>query len=155
MSMDEVAVQGTDFDFDTTPLVNTTATYSFKYQEMNLGDMSVSLTKGASEFASTSTITGMISMNEEMKFGSEFEPLAYKFSMLAGPNQMSSELSFAEGVAKGRVEGGKEGAKDINVTLVKGAILKNSVELLIGTLPLEAGKSFVPGARRASTRSRM
>jgi hypothetical protein len=84
----------------------------------------------------------MISMNEEMKFGSEFEPLAYKFSMIAGPQQVSSELSFAEGVAKGRVEGGKEGGKDINVTLVKGAILKNSVELLIGTLPLEAGKSF-------------
>ncbi len=142
ISMDELAVQGIDYDFDTSALKNCTATYSVKYQEMNLGDMNVSLTKNASEFASTSSITGMISMNEESKFGSEFEPLAYKFSMAAGPQQMSSELSFAGGVAKGRVEGGKDGAKDVNLPLVKGAILKSSIDILIGTLPLEAGKSF-------------
>ncbi len=142
VSMDELAVQGTDFDFDTSALKDLSATYAVKYQEMNLGDMNVSLTKNESEFASTSTITGMISMNEEMKFGSEFEPLAYKFSMAAGPQQMSADLSFADGVAKGRVEGGKDGGKDINVTLVKGAILKNAVDFLIGTLPLETGKTF-------------
>jgi predicted Zn-dependent peptidase len=142
ISMDELAVQGTDYDFDTSSLKNCTATYAVKYQEMNLGDMNVSLTKEASDFASTSTITGMISMNEESKFGSEFEPLAYKFSMAAGPQQMSSDLSFAGGVAKGRVEGGKDGGKDINLPLVKGAILKSSVDVLIGTLPLEIGKTF-------------
>jgi predicted Zn-dependent peptidase len=142
MTMDELAVQGTDFDFDTSSLKDASAVYAVKYSEMNLGDMNVSLTKGGAEFASTSTITGMISMNEEMKFGSEFEPLAYKFSMAAGPQQISSELSFADGVAKGRVEGGKDGAKDVNVTLVKGAILKNAVDFLIGTLPLETGKTY-------------
>jgi predicted Zn-dependent peptidase len=142
MTMDELSVQGTDFDYDTSSLKNMSATYAVKYAEMNLGDMNVSLKKGGSDFSSTSTITGMISMNEEVKFGSEFEPLAYKFSMAAGPQQMSAELSFAEGVAKGRSEGGKDGAKDINVTLVKGAILKNSVDLVIVTLPLETGKAF-------------
>ncbi len=142
ISMDELAVQGTDFDFDTSSLKSLTATYAVKYQEMNLGDMNVSLTKGGSEFASTSTITGMITMNEEMKFGSEFEPLAYKFSMAAGPQQMSSEMSFTDGVAKGRVEGGKEGGKDVDLPLVKGAILKSSVDFLISTLPLETGKTF-------------
>jgi len=142
MSMDELSVQGTDFDFDTSSLKNLSATYAVKYQEMNLGDMNVSLTKDKSEFASTSTITGMISMSEEMKFGSEFEPLAYKYSMAAGPQQMSADLSFTDGVAKGRVEGGKEGGKDINLPLVKGAILKSAVDFLVGTLPLETGKTF-------------
>jgi hypothetical protein len=142
ISMDELAVQGTDYDFDTSALKSLSATYAVKYQEMNLGDMNVSLTKDASNFASTSTITGMISMNEEMKFGSEFEPLAYKFSMAAGPQQMSADISFADGVAKGRVEGGKDGGKDVSVPLVKGAILKSAVDFLIGTLPLETGKTF-------------
>lgn len=142
MTLDELAVQGTDFDFDTSTLKDASATYAVKYQEMNLGDMNTSLTKNGSDFATTSAITGMISMNEEMKFGPEFQPLAYKFSMAAGPQQLSSELSFADGVAKGRVEGGKDGGKDINVTLVKGAILKNAVDFLIGTLPLETGKTY-------------
>jgi predicted Zn-dependent peptidase len=143
VSMDELAVQGTDFDYDTSALKNTAATYSVKYGEMNLGDMNVSLEKkGQSEFAASSTITGMISMNEAMTFGSEFEPRAYKFSMAAGPQQMSSELAFADGTATGRVEGGKDGGKDINVALVKGTILKNAVDILISTLPLENGKSF-------------
>jgi zinc protease len=142
MTMDEISVQGTDYDFDTSSLKNLSATYAVKYQEMNLGDMNVSLTKNASDFSSTSTITGMISMNEEMKFGSEFEPLAYKFSMAAGPQQMSADIAFADGVAKGRVEGGKDGGKDVSVSLVKGAILKSAVDFLIGTLPLETGKTF-------------
>ncbi|MCI0451884.1 MAG: insulinase family protein [Candidatus Latescibacteria bacterium] len=142
VSMDELAVQGTDYDFDASALKDMAATYAVKYQEMNLGDMNVSLKKDGDDFASTSTITGMISMNEEMTFGQEFEPKAYKFSMAAGPQTMSADLSFADGVAKGRVEGGKDGGKDINVTLVKGAILKNAVDFLVGTLPLETGKSF-------------
>jgi predicted Zn-dependent peptidase len=142
LSLDELSVQGTDFDFDTSTLKNLTATYAVKYQEMNLGDMNLTLTKNKSEFAAAQSISGMITLNEEQKFGSEFEPLAYKFSMAAGPQQMSSELSFTDGVAKGRVEGGKDGPKDVNTTLVKGAILKSAVDFLISTLPLETGKSF-------------
>jgi len=51
MSLDELSVQGTDFDFDTSSLKNLTATYAVKYQEMNLGDMNLTLTKNKSEFA--------------------------------------------------------------------------------------------------------
>jgi predicted Zn-dependent peptidase len=142
VTMDELAVQGTDFDYDTSALSNSSATYAVKYGEMNLGDMNVSVQKEGSTFAASSNITGMISMNEEMKFGSEFEPLAYKFSMAAGPQQMSAELAFEGGVATGRVEGGKEGGKDVNVTLVKGAILKGSIDVLISTLDLAPGKTF-------------
>jgi predicted Zn-dependent peptidase len=142
LSMDEVAVQGTDFDYDTSKLVNITSTYAVKYQEMNLGDMNVKLEKKGKDFVASSAIAGMFTLNEEMKFGSEFEPLAYTFSMAAGPQTAKADIAFADGVAKGHVEGGKEGAKDINLTLVKGAILKSAVDVLISTLALETGKSF-------------
>lgn len=142
LSLDELSVQGTDFDYDTSALKNSTATYAVKYQEMNLGDMNVTLEKKGTEFASSSSITGMLTLNEDMTFGSEFEPLAYKFSMAAGPQQASAQLAFDGGVAKGHVEGGKEGPKDINVSLVKGTILKSSVDVLISTLALETGKIY-------------
>lgn len=141
-SLDELSVQGTDFDYDTSALKNVTATYSVKYQEMSLGDMNVTLEKKGNEFASKSNITGMIQLNEEMNFGSEFEPRSYKFSMAAGPQNASADIAFADGVAKGAVKGGKDGDKDINVPLVKGAILKSSIDVLISTLPLETGKTF-------------
>ncbi|HEX5131033.1 MAG TPA: insulinase family protein [Candidatus Krumholzibacteria bacterium] len=142
MSLDELAVQGTDFDYDTSALKNSSATYAVKYQEMVLGDMNVSLEKKGNEFASSSKITGMIAMTEDLTFGGDFEPRSYTFSMAAGPQQMSADLAFADGKATGRVEGGKDGGKDVNVTLVEGAILKSSIDLVISTLPLETGKTF-------------
>jgi predicted Zn-dependent peptidase len=143
VAMEELSVQGTDFDYDTSALKNSAAIYSVKYGEMNLGDMNVSLEKkGPSEFAASSKISGIIALDESMTFGAEFEPRTYKFSMAAGPQQMSSEIAFADGAAKGRVEGGKDGGKDVDVALVKGTILKNSIDILISTLPLENGKSF-------------
>lgn len=142
LSLDDLAVQGTDYDYDTSSLKNTTATYAVKYQEMNLGDMNVTLEKTGADFASSSVITGMIAMKEEMTFGGDFEPKSYNFSMAAGPQNMTSQLSFADGKATGRVEGGKDGGKDVDVELVQGAILKNAVDLLISTLPLAPGASF-------------
>ena len=142
LSLDDLAVQGTDYDYDTSSLKNTTAIYAVKYQEMNLGDMNVTLEKTGADFASSSVITGMIAMKEEMTFGGDFEPKSYNFSMAAGPQNMTSQLSFADGKATGRVEGGKDGGKDVDVELVQGAILKNAVDLLISTLPLAAGASF-------------
>ena len=124
LSLDDLAVQGTDFDYDTSSLKNTTATYAVKYQEMNLGDMNVSLQKKGADFASSSTITGMIAMKEEMTFGGDFEPKSYSFSMAAGPQNMSAQLMFSNGKATGRVEGGKDGGKDVDVVLVEGAILE-------------------------------
>jgi hypothetical protein len=62
--------------------------------------------------------------------------------MAAGPQNMSATLAFADGKATGRVEGGKDGPKDVDVTMVDGVILKNSVDLLLSTLPLEVGASF-------------
>jgi len=142
VSLDELAVTGTDFDYDTSALKNTQATYAVKYGEMNLGDMNVTLEKKGAEFASTSAISGMLTMNESMKFGADFEPMDYTFSMSAGPQQMSADIDFADGTAKGRVEGGKDGPKDINVSMVKGTILKNAIDILITTLPLAAGQTY-------------
>lgn len=142
LSLDDLAVQGTDFDYDTSSLTNTTAVYAVKYQEMNLGDMNVSIEKKGADFASSTTITGMISMKEEMTFGGDFEPMSYSFTMAAGPQNMSSTLAFADGRVTGRVEGGKDGDRDVDVELVDGVILKNAVDILVSTLPLAAGASF-------------
>jgi len=141
-SLDELSVQGTDFVYDTTPLKNLTGTYAVKYQEMNLGDMNVTLEKKGTEFTSSSDMTGMLQMTESQTFGPSFEPKAYKFSMAAGPQNASADIAFDGGVAKGQVKGGKDGDKDINVPLVKGAILKSSLDVLISTLPLEKGKTY-------------
>lgn len=142
LSLDELSVQGTDFDYDTSVLKDGSATYTVKYGQTTLGDMNVSLKKSGDDFATNSSITGMISMNEDMTFGKSFEPKAYKFSMSAGPQQMSADLSFADGKAKGHVEGGKDGPKDFDVKLVNGTVLKGAVEVLVSTLPLDAGKSY-------------
>ena len=86
-SLDELSVQGTDFAYDTSALKNTTATYSVKYQEMNLGDMNVTLEKKGSQFDSSSNITGMIQLSETMSFGSQFGAGGLKFQMAAGRNK--------------------------------------------------------------------
>lgn len=142
LSLDQLSVQGTDFNYDTSALKNMTGVYSVMYQTMNLGDMNVSLTKKGNQFASSSSITGMIQLSEDMTFGAAFEPVAYKFSMTAGPQNAKSDVAFDGGVAKGHVEGGKEGPKDINVSLVKGMILKSTIDVVISTLALETGKTY-------------
>jgi zinc protease len=142
-SLDELSVQGTDFAYDTSALKNLTATYSVKYQEMNLGDMNVTLEKKGNQFNNASNITGMIQMTESMTFGSSFEPMNYKFQMAAGPQNASADVAVDGGVAKGQIKGGKEGDKDVNVPLVKGAIFKSTIDVLISTLKLETGKSYV------------
>jgi predicted Zn-dependent peptidase len=142
LSLDELSVQGTDFDYDTSTLKNTSATYAVKYQEMNLGDMNVSLKKDGDNFSTTSKISGMISMDESMTFGSDFEPGTYTFSMVAGPQQMKAEFAVADGTLTGSVENAKDGKKDISTQLVEGAILRAAIDVLVGTLPLEQGAAF-------------
>jgi len=141
-SLDELSVQGTDFDYDTSALKDMTGVYAVKYQEMNLGDMNVTLEKKGTEFTSSSSLTGMIQLTESMTFGTEFEPHAYKFQMAAGPQNASADIAFDGGVAKGRIAGGKDGDKDVNVPLVKGATLRSTIDVLIATLPLETGKTY-------------
>ncbi len=141
MSEAELAVTGTDFEFDSSVLKDLKAVYSVKVQDMmELGDMETSLTRGDGRFESTSKITGMISMEESASFASDdFAPLAYRFEMSAMGQQMSADYTFEGGRAKGKVTGGQKGPKDVDVELVKGTLLGASIEYLVGALPLEEG----------------
>jgi hypothetical protein len=144
MSRDELAVQGSDYDFDTSILDNHKATYAVVAQEMNIGDLNVSLEKTAEEtFEATSTISGMISMEEEMTFGvNNFEPVSYSLMMAMGPQQMSTEITFGEGAAKGKISGGPEGAKDVDVSLVDGTLIAGALDWVIATLPLALNQEY-------------
>lgn len=144
MSREELAVQASDYDFDTSLLEDHKATYAVVAQEMNIGDLNVTLKKhGEEKFAATSKITGMISMDEQMEFGTgNFEPMAYKFSMAMGPQQMSAELSFGDDGVKGTIKGGPGGPKDVDIKLVDGTLISGSLDLVIATLPLAVGQTY-------------
>jgi len=138
-----LAVVASNFEFDLSGLKDMTAVYSVKVQDtMDLGDMENSLKRANDHFDATSKITGMIAMNESASFGDKnFSPMDYKFSMSAMGNEMSAQYTFADGRAKGTVNGPK-GEKDIDVALVKGTLLGASLEYLVATLPLKEGAEY-------------
>ena len=115
MTREELAIQPSDYDFDTSVLGDRKATYAVVAQEMNIGDLNVTLEKTENEtFEFSSVISGMISLEENMTFGAgNFEPIAYSMAMAMGPNRMSAEIAFKDGTAVGKSEGGPEGPKDI------------------------------------------
>lgn len=144
MSRDELAVQESDFDFDTSQLKDHEATYAVIMQEMNLGDLTTKVKReGDDKISSSSSMTGMISMSENVTVGSgNLEPLTYDFSMAAGPQQMKASYTFDGMKATGKIEGGPEGPKDVSVDLVGGTLSDGAMDLVLASLPLEVGKSF-------------
>jgi predicted Zn-dependent peptidase len=144
MSRDELAVQESDFDFDTSKIEDHEATYAVIMQEMNLGDLTTTVKReGDDQISSSSSISGMISMTENVTVGSgNLEPMAYDFSMAAGPQQMSVVYSFDGMKATGKIEGGPEGPKDVDVDLVGGTLSDGAMDLVLASLPLEVGASY-------------
>jgi predicted Zn-dependent peptidase len=144
MTRDELAIQPSDYDFDTSLIQDHEASYAVIVQEMNLGDLAVTVKRtGDEKIESTSEITGMISMNETLTVGAgNLEPMGYDFKMAAGPQQISVNYTFDGGSAKGKIEGMPEGPKDVDLPLVAGTLLDGSLDLVITTLPLEVGKTF-------------
>ncbi len=143
LEKDELLIKESDYDFDTAALRDMSATYQVMMQEsMNLGDLNVELTRAGEDFNVSSSLTGMISLSEEMAFGTNnFEPKSYKFSMQAGPTAMSADIAIAGNKATGMVNG-QDGEKEIDTDLVKGTLLGNSIEYVIATLPLADTKKF-------------
>jgi predicted Zn-dependent peptidase len=147
MTMDELAVQGIDFDYDTSALRDVKAVYSVSVQDaMKLGDMETQLKRTEDGFQADMQLTGMISMEEHVTFGSEaFEPLAYQYEMSAMGQTMKAHYTFEGRKATGTIEGGREqteGPKDVEVELVDGALLSACVEFVIATLPLGETRSY-------------
>jgi len=144
MSLDELAVQPSDYDFDTSVIKDREATYAVVMQEMNLGDLNLEVKRvGDDVIESKSEIVGMISMTENVKVGTNnFEPLGYEFSMAAGPQQMKVTYAFEGGRATGKIEGMPEGPKDVDIELIGGTLLDGSIDLVVATLPLKTGETF-------------
>jgi zinc protease len=143
MTRDELAIQPSDYDFDTSILEDHKATYAITMQEMNIGDLDVTLKKTSEEtFEASSVVSGMFSMEEHMTFGADnFEPVSYKLSMTMGPQQMSTDLTFENGTAKGKING-PEGPKDVDVDMVGGTLIAGTVEYVIATLPLAVDQTY-------------
>jgi zinc protease len=144
MSRDELAVQASDYDFDTSLIENHEAAYAVVMQEMPLGDLNVSVKRsGEDKIESSSQITGMITMSENVTVNAgNLEPMAYDFSMAAGPQQMKVTFAFEGNKASGKIEGMPGGPKDVNVDMVGGTLVDGAIDLVIATLPLETGQSF-------------
>jgi len=143
MTRDELSVQASDYDFDTSLLTDHEASYAVIIQEMNLGDLNVIVKRVDDKIESTSEIAGMISMTEALTVGAgNLEPMGYQFSMAAGPQQIKVDYTVEDGVATGKIEGMPEGPKDIDVKLVGGTLLDGALDLAVSVLPLEVGKTF-------------
>jgi predicted Zn-dependent peptidase len=144
MTIEELAIQPSDFEFDTSLIKDFEASYSVIYQEMNLGDMNNTVKRAGDEtIETTSEISGMISLNEKMTVSAgNLEPLGYEFAMAAGPQQMKVLYSIEGSKATGTIEGMPEGPKDVAVDMVGGTLLDGEIDLVISALPLEVGATF-------------
>lgn len=143
MTRDELAIQPSDFDFDTSLIKDHESVYAVIVQEMNLGVMNVSVKRTGETIESSSVITGMISMTEAVTVGAgNFEPLLYDFSMAAGPQQMKVVYKIEDGTATGKIEGMPDGSKDVALDLVGGTLIDGALDLVLAVLPLEVGEYF-------------
>ncbi|MFQ5512252.1 MAG: insulinase family protein [Candidatus Krumholzibacteriia bacterium] len=148
MSIESMAVEPVDYEYDTSMLKNMKATYALTYQEMAIGEMDVSMEKkGAGSgdvIRVSSSIAGMISMDQTMEFSAEdLSPIAFKSTMQAGPQSMGAEFSFSAGAVSGTVLGGDSPEpKEVAFDLVDGTIIDGALEYAIGCLPLAVDKTY-------------
>lgn len=144
MSLDELSVQGTDFDYDTSELKDWTVTYGVKVQDaIDLGTLNVEFKRDGDSFTATSNMDGMLKLSESARFGAEaFQPEGYHFEMNAMGNVVKAEYTFDGNKAKGTVEGGPDGTKEYDVDLVNGSFLAGTLEYVLATLPLDKTKSY-------------
>lgn len=148
LSLEAMAVEPVDYDYDTSMLGDMTATYALVVQSMNLGDVAVTMEKkseGDSDIIAVSTsLAGMITLEEEMMFDAkDLSPISFRRKMAMGPQTMNSELAFTESKGSGTVQTmGSPEPKEVTFELVDGAILDGSVEYAMSCLPLVIDGSF-------------
>jgi predicted Zn-dependent peptidase len=144
MTLEELTIQPSDFDFDTSSIRDYDASYAVVYQEMPLGDLNVSVKRSEDDkIESKSEIAGMFSMKENVTVGADnLEPLDYEFSMAAGPQQIAANYTFDGSSCKGKVEGMPEGPMDVEIDMVDGTLVDGSMDLIVAVLPLKVGEVF-------------
>ncbi len=148
ISFESLAIAAAHYDYDAALLKDMTATYAMKMQQMPLGDFEVSLQKKSSSDGGvieiSSKMAGMINLDEAMVFrASDFSPISYKYSLMAGPAAMSSDLHFKGGGFSGMVQGqGEDQPKEVSAEMVEGTILDTAVEYALCVLPIKVNESY-------------
>ena len=147
LDMSSLAVEPVDYEYDLTGMISYESTYGLKIQTMELGDATTTMivkSEGADRTIEvTTTMAGMVSINERTVFKGDMSPVAYSQSLSAGPQKMHANLEFGAGAATGVVKAmDATEEKEIAVSMVEGTIIDGSVEFALAGLPLEVGKSY-------------
>ena len=149
LSFEALAVTPVDYQYDTSKLGAFKGTYALNVQTMAIGDMIVTIDRkknegGEEAIQVATTLSGMVSLNEEMSFrSSDLSPLSYKRAMQLGPRSMGAELAFTGTKCTGKVTSMESPEpKDVNVDLVKGTILDSSIEYAVSSLPIAVGTTY-------------
>lgn len=148
VTMASLSVEPVDYEYDTSVLKKGSATYGLKMQTMDLGDLNVTIERGQVEdvpaIMVSSSLSGMLALNQSVTFRADnLMPLGCKSKMTAGPQEMTSELTFDGYKVSGTVKGMQETEPTaVDKELVEGTILNDQVEFALAALPLEVGAKF-------------
>jgi zinc protease len=143
LSLESMAVEGVNYEYDTSQIIDVTNTYSLTVQTMAIGELNVTVKK-SDVIEVSSNIAGMISMDENMAFGAnDLSPISYKAKMEVGPNSMGFEFAFTENAGSGVVQSMESPEpKEVTFDLVEGTILDGSLEYAIKCLPMELESKY-------------
>jgi len=148
LSLADLAIEPVSYEYDTSMLTESKATYALTAQGYELGDIETVVAKKSSEGREvvevTSKLAGMITLDERTVFdAATLSPIEYARTMQAGPNKLNAELAFSDGGVTGTVQTpDSPEPKEVTASLVDGAIIDGSVEYALACLPLELNASY-------------
>ncbi|MDH3216198.1 MAG: insulinase family protein [Candidatus Krumholzibacteria bacterium] len=148
MSLESMAVEAVDYQYNTALIEDRKATYALTVQSMAIGELNVTVERkqagGENVIQVSSNIAGMITMDEDMTFrAKDLSPVSYKAKMVVGPNTLGAEFSFTEARGSGVVQSMESPEpKEVNFELVDGTILDGALEYAIVCLPLEVKTTY-------------
>jgi len=143
LSLAALTVAAVDYDYNTSGLKDMKATYSLTAQDMNIGDLNVTVSKEADVVKVSSSIVGMISMEETVAFRlADLSPISLTRTMQMGPNSMGADLSFTDDGCTGTVQPMGAEPKEVTFATVDGTILDGTLEYAITSLPMEVNTEY-------------
>jgi hypothetical protein len=97
LSMASLAVEAVSYEYDTAAIKDMKATYSLNAQGMAIGDLNVEIARKDDVIQVSSSVAGMISMEENMSFkAADLAPVSYKMTFEAMGQGMEAEYVFTE-----------------------------------------------------------
>ena len=148
VSMASLSVEPVTYEYDTSVLKDVSATYSLMMQTMNLGDLNIDINRLNVEetpiIQVSSSLAGMLTLDQTVSFRADnLMPLTCKSKMIAGPNQMTSELMFEGYAVTGTVKGMEDAEPtSVDKQVVEGTILNDQVEFALAALPLAVDTEY-------------